>query len=49
MAKIIPDDLVQAIINYFGTRPYNEVCLIMPILQTLPDAPEGVPTLQENK
>lgn len=40
MAKIIQDDVVKAMINYFGTRPYNEVCQVVPVLLNLPEAPK---------
>lgn len=41
MSRIIEDNVVQEVLNYFGTRPYAEVYRIMPVLMNLPalDAP----------
>ena len=31
----ISSEVVQSLINYLGTKPYNEVRMIVPILQNL--------------
>lgn len=37
MAKLIEENIVQALVNYLSTRPYNEVYQILPILTNLPE------------
>jgi hypothetical protein len=37
MAKIIGNELVQALVNYLATRPYQEVHQVMPLLLNLTD------------
>lgn len=39
MNKIISDEILQAIMRYLVSRPYNEVYQAIPLLQSLPDAP----------
>lgn len=40
MTRLIEENIVNGLINYLATRPYQEVASVMPILQNLP-------TLQE--
>jgi hypothetical protein len=37
--RLIPTALAQAVVNYLGTRPYKEVCEIVPQMLQLPLAP----------
>lgn len=39
MPKIIQEQLLESVINYLATRPYQEVYKVMPTLMSLPDAP----------
>lgn len=49
--KLINEDVVQAILRYLITRPYNEVYQVIPILQELPDfvPPEPATAIEESK